>query len=115
MRLFRDVGPRISNWEEMARLLGFVMGAEGVGGPNLRFLIQCSGLRDNWNRTLARDRASYLGDWITPFVRKELLDLFAGDLSVTAEIGARHTAPSGAQSGRRSASLSISRRRSLCR
>lgn len=59
---------------------------EGPSSPRARDLLESTGVRDAWNHVFARRRSAYLAEWLTPYLTMPVLDVLAGDATVTTAL-----------------------------
>ncbi|MDJ0642623.1 MAG: hypothetical protein QNJ15_07385 [Erythrobacter sp.] len=81
--LFSEYGPFVNRPKQAARALGVLLDAEGSASPSARYLLETSGIRTEWNRTLASERARTIVKWVERFLEPPVVDIYAGDLSVS--------------------------------
>lgn len=92
-RLFDAVGPRVDDPGAAASTLGALLASEGPASPSARRYLEESGLREAWNHTLLHARSACLADWLAPYAVGPMIDVFAGDFSVTRALHVRTGAP----------------------
>jgi hypothetical protein len=98
---FEDTLPRLWAWSKMevddpAKAAGILRRLIQCEGPcsrgAARFLVE-SGIRIRWNEAFALHRAHVVAEWVAPHLTAPLLDVLAGDLSVTRQLVMRGLAP----------------------
>lgn len=66
----------------LIRRIGALLAEEGPSSPTCAAVLEESGVRREWNRVFAYERASTLADWIGPHLRPPVLDVLGGDFTV---------------------------------
>jgi hypothetical protein len=75
-------GFRVRNQDYVIRLLGRLLAEEGPGSPNGAAVLEQYGVRHEWNRVFAADRAKALAYWVGPYLKPPVLDVLGGDFTV---------------------------------
>lgn len=91
---FQEILPRLWRWSDisvedpsaMASTLRKLLERDGPKSQEAAALLRESGTRTSWNEAFAIKRSKMLADWFAPFIHPPLLDVLAGDGSVTCAL-----------------------------
>lgn len=98
---FEELLPRLWQWSGItvddpsadAATVRKLIEIEGPSSPLAAKLLSDTQIRERWNTAFAERRSTTLADWITPYIKAPLLDVLAGDLSLTRELAEHGIAP----------------------
>lgn len=86
--VWRRDGIEMDDLDDTARLVRLLIEQQGPESPAAAALLRETGIRRQWNEVFARRRAAVVAEWLLPFLRSPLLDVLAGDFTLTRQLHA---------------------------
>lgn len=87
-RIWARDGISVPDPDGLARLLRLLLEQQGPASPAAAQVLEDSGVRRQWNGVFSRRRAGQVAAWLDPHVGGHMLDVLAGDFTLTRELHA---------------------------
>lgn len=86
--VWRRDGIEVGDFDGTARLIRLLIEQQGPESPAAAEVLRTTGIRRQWNEVFARQRSAVVVQWLLPLVQCPLLDVLAGDFTLTRQLHA---------------------------